>query len=234
VILESLDLIGPPPLGSPAPHAAGNPLDKPVVRAVSTLGRHPPSIVALAIPGATRKGRQEAVMAFIQGTVPFEIDRDKPHKTYNIDFPIGPGRINNKDDVALVQKLLRFIYVETDHARNRGFAMPRGTPDIGVDGKFGPTTSKYILHFKQHVRSKGFSVFLDAVILPFGPDEFQRSVVTKTFYTMRLLLTSAENADDEAPRRSLNLLPANPDIPAELRDSLRVIKPQADGFVEGT
>jgi len=170
-------------------------------------------------------------MAFIQGTIPFKIEA---HKTYNIDFPIGPGRINNKDDVALVQKLLRYIFVETKHARNRGFPMPRGTPDIVVDGKFGPTTSKYILRFKEFVRSLGFSVFPDAVILPFGPDQFQKSVVTKTFYTMRLLLTSAQNADDEATLKSLELLPSNPDVPAELRDSLKVIKPQADGFEEGT
>ena len=170
-------------------------------------------------------------MAFIQGTIPFKIEA---HKTYNIDFPIGPGRINNKDDVALVQKLLRYIYVETDHARNKGFAVPRGTPDIGVDGKFGPTTSKYILHFKQHARALGFSVFFDAVILPFGPDEFQKSAVTKTTFTMRLLLTSAQNADDEAQGRKLDRLAFDPGTPAELRDSLQVIKPQADGFVEGT
>jgi len=173
-------------------------------------------------------------MAFIQGTFAPDTKNPPRHKSYNIDFPIGPGRINNTDDVALVQKLLRYIYVETDHARNKGFAVPRGTPDIGVDGKFGPTTSKYILHFKQHARSLGFSVFFDGVILPFGPDEFQKSAVTKTTFTMRLLLTSAQNADDEAPLRKLELLPTNPDIPAELRDSLKVIKPQADGFVEGT
>jgi len=174
-------------------------------------------------------------MAFIQGTVPLDISPETfTHFTFNIDFPIGPGRINNRDDVMLVQKLLRFVYVETDHARNLGFAMPRGTPDIGVDGKFGPITSKYILHFKQHVRSTGFPVFLDAVVLPFGPDDKQTSAVTKTFYTMRLLLTSAQNADDKAPTRKLDRLAADPDIPAELRDSLRVIKPQADGFVEGS
>jgi peptidoglycan hydrolase-like protein with peptidoglycan-binding domain len=169
-------------------------------------------------------------MAFIQGTIPPKEARN----TYNIDFPIGPGRFNKKDDVALVQKLLRYIYVETDHMRRRGSPMPRGTPDIVVDGKFGPTTSKYILHYKQFLRSHGPSVFPDAVILPFGPNEDQMSVVTKTFYTMRLLLTSARHADDEAPVKNLEQLPSNPDIPAELRVSLRVIKPQADGFEEGT
>jgi hypothetical protein len=174
-------------------------------------------------------------MAFIQGTVPLDLSGQIfKHFTFNIDFPIGPGRINNRDDVMLVQKLLRFVYVETDHARNKGFAVPRGTPDIGVDGKFGPTTSKYILHFKQHARLLGFSVFFDAVILPFGPDDTQKSAVTKTFYTMRLLLTSAQNADDEAPGRKLDRLAFDPDTPGELRDSLQVIKPQADGFVEGT
>jgi hypothetical protein len=170
-------------------------------------------------------------MAFIQGTKPFKIPA---HKTYNIDFPIGPGRFNMKDDVALVQKLLRYIFVETEHARRRGAPLPRGTPDIVVDGKFGPTTSKYIVHFKLALRRRSFSVFPDAVILPFGPDSDQQSVVTKTFYTMRLLLTTAQNADDEAPRKSLELLPSNPDVPAELRNSLKVIRPQAKGFVEGT
>lgn len=178
-------------------------------------------------------------MAFVQEKVPGDIsprpDGRPVHVTFNIDFPIGPGRINNRDDVMLVQKLLRFVYVETDHARNKGFAMPRGTPDIGVDGKFGPITSKYILHFKQHARSTGFPVFLDAVVLPFGPDDKQQSVVTKTFYTMRLLLTSAQNADEEAPGQGrVDRLAADPDIPSELRDSLQVSKPQADGFVEGT
>jgi hypothetical protein len=170
-------------------------------------------------------------MAFIQGTIPFKIEA---HKTYNIDFPIGPGRTNNKDDVALVQKLLRYIFVETEHGRRRGSPLPRGTPDIVVDGKFGPTTSKYILHFKQALRLRGFSVFPDAVVLPFGPDKDQKSVVTKTFYTMALLLTTAQNADDEAPLKSLELLPSNPDVPPELRDSLKVIKPQAEGFEQGT
>jgi hypothetical protein len=58
--------------------------------------------------------------------------------------------------------------------------------------------------------------------------------VTKTFYTMALLLTTAQNADDEAPLKSLELLPSNPDVPPELRDSLKVIKPQAEGFEQGT
>ena len=168
-------------------------------------------------------------MAYVQDQEEFE-----PRQNYNIDFPIGPGRVNKKDDVALVQKLLRYITVETDHMRRRGAPLPPGTPDIVVDGKFGPTTSKYIVHFKRFIRSKGFSVFPDGVILPFGPDKDQKSVVTKTFYTMRLLLSSARNADDEAPVKSLEDLPFNPDIPAELRTSLRVFKRRADGFEEGT
>ena len=170
-------------------------------------------------------------MAFIQGTIPFKIEA---HKTYNIDFPVGPGRFNKKDDVALVQKLLRYIFVETDLLRKRGVLPPRGTPDIVVDGKFGPTTSKYIVHFKQALRARGFSVFPDAVILLFGPDKDQKSVVTKTNYSMLLLLNAAQKSDDEAPVKSLELLPSNPDVPAELRVSLRVIKPQAEGFEQGT
>jgi len=168
-------------------------------------------------------------MAFVQ-----DEDGFTPRLNYNIDFPIGPGRFNKKDDVALVQKLLRYIYVETEYFPRHGFPLPRGTPDIVVDGKFGPTTSKYILHYKQALRARNVSVFPDAVILPFGPDKDQRSVVTKTYYTMRHLLGSARLADDEAPVKSLEDLPFNPDIPAELRSSLRVSKRRAAGFEEGT
>src|SRR5262245_61496044 len=80
------------PLSALYPFSAGSPLDR--------CSRHH--------RGNKRKGRREAaVMAFIQGT-----SETPKHKTFNIDFPIGPGRVNNRDDVMLVQKLLRFVYVE--------------------------------------------------------------------------------------------------------------------------
>ena len=170
-------------------------------------------------------------MAFVQGTVPFNLDG---RKVYNIDYSVGDGQHNRKDDVMLVQKLLRFVFYETGYGPKKGFPVLSDVPDIAVDGACGPTTRRYIVYFKQCLRKTGYSVYPDAIILPFGPDVTQKSVVTKTAYTMAHLLETARHADDEAPLKSLELLANQPDLPPELSNSLKQVKPKAPGYRPGT
>lgn len=170
-------------------------------------------------------------MAFTQGTIPFKLE---PHKVYNIDYSVGQGRHNRRDDVMLVQKLLRLIYYETDYAAARGFPPLADVPDIAVDGSCGPVTRRYIVYFKKCLMSLGHTVYPDAVVLPFGPNPDAGSAVTKTAFTMRHLLETARRADDAAPLHQLELLPSSPDVPELLRVNLQQVKSRAPGYRSGT
>jgi hypothetical protein len=170
-------------------------------------------------------------MAFVQGTVPFKLDG---RKVYNIDYSVGQGQHNQKDDVMLVQELLRFIFYQTGYGPKKGFPILSDVPDIDVDGVCGNVTNRYIVYFKQCLRKVGHSVYPDAIILPFGPDMNQQSAVTRTFFTMAHLLNTARHADDDAQLKSLELLANQPDLPEVLRNSLKQVKPKAPGFRPGT
>ncbi len=58
---------------------------------------------------------------------------------YNVDYAVGPGGPNAREDVELVQTLLRIAY--------KGIGS--GPGNLVVDGLFGPVTAAYIVHFQK-------------------------------------------------------------------------------------
>lgn len=68
---------------------------------------------------------------------------------YNVNFAVGANAPNKRDDVRLVQWLLRRVYA--DHA---ALAPPDPTP-LAVDGWIGPKTVRWIKAFQADVRAAG-------------------------------------------------------------------------------
>jgi hypothetical protein len=71
----------------------------------------------------------------------------------NIHFAVGRGCTNRRDDVLLVQYLLRTIYSSYVPAKTVA-ALPPGEP-LAVTGHAGESTFKYILHFQQSIKGVG-------------------------------------------------------------------------------
>jgi hypothetical protein len=66
---------------------------------------------------------------------------------YSVDQPVGPGCPNRRDDVLLVQFLLR-VAMEDNPPKNVGYRPPDERP-ITVDGLFGRQTAAYIRYFQE-------------------------------------------------------------------------------------
>ena len=94
---------------------------------------------------------------------------------YNVDHAVGPGRLNRRDDVLLVQFFLRSLARVNDVMTQDSY-FPTGQALIDTDGVFGPQTAAYIKHFEAVLsRSLPGALWRDGVIDPrpsgqnFGP-----------------------------------------------------------------
>jgi len=84
-------------------------------------------------------------------------------KVYNVDFAVGPGKPNNKDDVQLVQLFLQQIY---SHSTLGAGPLPDGKK-IDTDGVCGPITKSAIWHLQTYLqRVSGGQVYADGVVSP--------------------------------------------------------------------
>ena len=78
---------------------------------------------------------------------------------YNVHAAVGPGAPNRRDDVLLVQHLLRQIY-----SRPVSFApplVPLAGPPLVVDGMAGPVTFQWIVHFQKEGKARGNNIATD-------------------------------------------------------------------------
>jgi hypothetical protein len=83
-------------------------------------------------------------------------NRDWPF-FYNVDHAVGPNAPNRRDDVFLVQTLLRGIQTADAYRRpNR----PNGGV-MAIDGTFGPITAEAIVHFQTVSRALGENITID-------------------------------------------------------------------------
>ena len=103
---------------------------------------------------------------------------------FNVTMAVGPGAANRRDDVMLVQYLLKRIY---DHPER--FDPPIHRPsgqDMTINGHFGRTTATWITHFQREVSSRG-----GAPIRADGrvdkSDSGGVSSISRTVYTIVLL-----------------------------------------------
>jgi hypothetical protein len=87
-------------------------------------------------------------------------ESDAKMDAVNLDFRVGAGGENHKDDVMVVQSLFRYISLEQDHARRflGNIVIPK------IDGICGGVTLRAISHF-QHKHAHRL-LRVDGVIHP--------------------------------------------------------------------
>jgi hypothetical protein len=147
-------------------------------------------------------------------------DSGQTFREYNIDFSVGRGGRNRKEDAMLVQTLLRILYIEnTDSGFSERFPGLPDKPDIVVDGLVGNTTNRYIMHFKNQARQKGLKLHPDEIMDPFRDNEPDSiSKISKTRYAFGALMNVAAKADAASGLNKFAILPEH----AETKELLKV------------
>ena len=82
---------------------------------------------------------------------------------YNVTFPVGPGKPNVRDDVLLVQTLMKLANFRCGYELHGSVESSRW---IDVDGWFGEQTQRMIGAFEILVREKHLLLVADGVLEP--------------------------------------------------------------------
>ena len=130
---------------------------------------------------------------------------------YNVGLPVGPGMPNVRDDVMLIQMLIKLA----NFTRSTPALGPvEASRDIAVDGIFGPQTKRMITAFEDDRKVSGFILVADGVVEPSSKDGFTgKGILFKIVHLNR----SAKNADAFAHAN----LPFSPDTDPHLRRALQ-------------
>jgi hypothetical protein len=128
---------------------------------------------------------------------------------YCVDAAVGPGCPNRRDDVLLVQHLLRIAWRPA--GTSPGFRPPGESEPLKTDGIFGSTTAKFISFFQEEAVRRRAIVKQDGRVDPVvaGSATSGRS---HTFYTI-LAMNAARNS--RAPKQ--DDITADPEFPGELQ-----------------
>lgn len=134
---------------------------------------------------------------------------------YSIDNAVGRGCPNQREDVLLVQHLLRIAW--EDAPTSKGFRPPAETRPLNVDGFFGQTTARFIEFFQQEAQRRGVQISQDGRVDPVLSGG-TRGALSNTFYTI-LALNSARNS-----RRAFQSdIASDPGFPQELMRHFYVV-----------
>jgi hypothetical protein len=128
---------------------------------------------------------------------------------YTVDSPVGLGCRNDRDDVLLVQHLLRIAW--SDAPNSKGFRPPGETQPLNVDGVWGPKSAKYLKFFQEEAKRRGAKVLLDQRVDPCVTGR-TRSGISHTFYTV-LALNAVRNSRYSGNQGDIS---KDPGYPAEL------------------
>lgn len=153
---------------------------------------------------------------------------------YNIDWSVGRGGSNGREDVMLVQALFRIWFWETMQVGDDIMPVPPGeTEVIKVDGWWGPSTQRYIDHFKQEAIKRGADITSDVVMDPFRETTWAKSRISKTDYALGVLVGKcARNCEANGETFYVNL-PNRQDVPLQLRNALKMVKSTANQYRYG-
>ncbi|WP_198088995.1 peptidoglycan-binding domain-containing protein [Variovorax sp. E3] len=152
-----------------------------------------------------------------------------PRLAYNIDWSVGLIGSNTREDVMLVQALLRIFYYEL-MGFNDGFDPPPGeTEVIAVDGAKGPITQRHIVHFQQQAIARGSNLRADGIFDPFRAVGAS-STLSKTRYALDLLNNGCANLCDRQGIDNYTNLPNRQDVPQLLRSALKRVKKTANKY----
>jgi hypothetical protein len=146
-------------------------------------------------------------------------------REYNLDFEVGPASWNRKDDVMLAQLMLQIVYVNNASDLAASFPPIPGLNPSAVDGLFGPTTAKYIQHFKSQAVAIGSGpLYPDNVLDPFrNNDPDSVGTISKMKYAYSRLMNAAAKSD--TPR--FDGLIEHPDTPDLLKNALKTTRDDA-------
>ena len=110
------------------------------------------------------------------------------HQVYNVSFPVGPRMPNARDDVLLVQTLLKLAnFVRFTPA----LGPVERSAEIAVDGYFGPQTKRMIVAFEDDQKLHRRFFVADGIVEPSPKDGYTRSGV---LYKIILMNRSALDA----------------------------------------
>ena len=134
---------------------------------------------------------------------------------YVVDQVVGAGGANKRDDVLLVQLLLK---IATESSGGSEGFQPPGEPMIEPDGTCGPLTQKYIKYFQEEVNRRRGTKLLeqDGMVDPVRTGA-ARSALSHTMYTILAL-----NAALRSRRGDTFKIETEPKFPDELKKSIFV------------
>lgn len=128
---------------------------------------------------------------------------------YCVDQAVGNGCPNKREDVLLVQHLLRVAW--RDAPNSKGFRPPEDAKPLEADGIFGPTTQRFIKHFQEEAKRRGANVSQDRRVDPVLSGSSSASI-SKSFYTI-LAMNSARNSRQTGNQADIA---KDPGFPSEL------------------
>lgn len=129
---------------------------------------------------------------------------------YNVSFPVGPSMPNVRDDVLLVQTLMKLANFDRIHP---GHGPVEASRNITVDGYFGPQTKRMIEAFEEYRRSAGILLIADGVIEPSSKDGYTSKGILYKIVHLNRSAKAAAGWEYDA-------LPFNPTTNAHLQQSL--------------
>lgn len=130
---------------------------------------------------------------------------------YNIHAAVGPGAPNRRDDVLLVQYLLRECFKSKSFVAN---PFPGGV--VSVDGAAGQQTFAAIRHFQAVGKAKGYNLAQDGRVDVPATDT-QVASISGTSYT----ILNLNNHFGYLRRQNWGQVSRAADCPAELRVPLQ-------------
>ena len=133
-----------------------------------------------------------------------------PRNFYNVDGPVGPGGLNKREDVLLVQYFLNAAF-ETPKFADSPF-----TGDMKNDGVPDQTTFAAILHFQTVMKRKGSTIATDGRVDPPTGEQIRGSISNTQYTILFLNLAYALDRPDDWPAVS-----EATDCPPDLRIPLR-------------
>ncbi len=161
---------------------------------------------------------------------------------YNVDYSVGLGGTNGREDVMLVQAMMRMFYWEitdvgqVDHPGELD-PPPGQTQIIKVDGWYGPVTQKYIDYFQQRQATYNGQTLTDGVLDPYRAESGLPSYshVSKTIYAMGSLVAKCANYCRDGGETWWADLPnrVDADTPVQLSNSLKLVKSKPNKYRYG-
>ena len=131
---------------------------------------------------------------------------------YNISFPVGPNMPNVRDDVLLIQTLMKmanFIrYVP-------GMGPVEASSQITIDGYFGKQTKRMTEAFEAMVKDSHLFVIADGVFEPSSDDGYTgKGIIYKIIHLNRFAKKRSPYGNE------YNQMPENPETHPILRGAL--------------